>query len=210
MSANFDYAKLNITERQVEAAKECFVKGKESVEGFNPEMARFIRDCISNGPVILFGLFIACTTAYGNIKSNLDDNELIREMQDLCDLNTNDKQTNRTVVNFSSVRMVGGLIMAEYENEVPHFAKVNRKQGNPWISNKFPDTIAGKIGKELYETYEAKEWSLPAKHANHNTIAEVLKSYWGQASGYTDEAKTKIQEKIKARQEAQSKIGKKD
>jgi hypothetical protein len=185
----------------MDAAKELKASSEQSAFGFTAMMAIEIYMMMNLNSPIPFGLIIACIAAVGQVKSNLSTNELMRKIEDVFDLSTNDKVSNRSSVNFSAVRLIGMLYCYEFGSDggISILKKLGDKAGNVWDteSSKFPDTEAGNINKALKDAMG--NYKIPSlSPAVKTEIINKLRLFYSEsAGGYDTETKKKLKDKLK-------------
>jgi hypothetical protein len=191
-----NFSELNATEREQEALLELRGFTAESAYGFTPKMAFTISEMLVQEDPTPYPLIVGTIAAVGNIKENMDTNEILRQLQDIFDLSTTDKKTRRPSVNFSAVRMVGMIFCYKLADDIPVIKRISEKHGNPFSGDKFPDTEGGRINKELYETFEKDEWKAAFEIPNKAKHVKALKNFYGSAGGFTKEAVKSIKDNL--------------
>lgn len=174
-------ADMHIDGRTAEAAKELLEYTAQAAEGYTPQMAVEIVELMRAAPRFPFDLVIACIASVGQIKQNMERNELMRELEITLGLTTSDA-SRRSVVNFSAVKLVGQLWVWWLKDDIPALKKLNDKHGNVWNDDltSFPDNAGGQINKR--NRTEMTFPPTPAKPTFGPELA-LLKRYYQNATG---------------------------
>jgi hypothetical protein len=195
--------KLNSTPDELTSLKELLELTTQAAYGFTPIQAQQMFTMMFDTEPILFTNILACAATMGQIKGNVEDNKLMDDTSEMLDLHTTDKTKRGEVMNYSAMRMIGALICAIWEKEIKVFADLNKKAGNPWLGPAFPDTTAGKITKELYESFTKEEWAIAeVPEAKKKLIGEALKSFYTNTNkGLSSTKNLEVGKRIGARRQ---------
>jgi len=175
---------LNISERELEDLLELKGKSVEAAHGFTPEQALDMAAIMILNPKTALGHIVACISTVGQVKSALEGNDALARVESDLELSTSDRDTGRSVINFSAARLIGMLFTAWFSTTSPVIKALNEKHGNVWTDRTFKDTEGGKINKEFIALFdEIKLPEFPGDEKKKKEVSEALALFYGQSKG---------------------------